>query len=331
MKELAVIISVLLLICGCAAEGGERPADWAGPVMELSEDSIDFGECFSAQQQTVEVTYRNTGKSNLIIKDVQAECGCSKPELSHRELPPGATGTLRVAFLPPHPGKIRKRIVFYTNDDHQPRTTLMLLAVGLGPATLEPRVVELDGTIDATGRRFPLRLQLPASKTIRKLSFETSNPWISVEQKGNPRGHAAEFELIVSAPPEPMKIRELVQVIVTAHDEARGEHTFALPRGLQVIGEVRPECFATPRVVHLKPQRNGEERRALLRLSADAPPIVSLDAREVAGARLRRRGDHEAELVVEGQGAPGRIFGAVTLALEGGARIEVPVHGWLLK
>ncbi|MCR9012858.1 DUF1573 domain-containing protein [Gabonibacter chumensis] len=63
-----------------------------------------------------EFTFKNEGDSPLIIRHVEASCGCTVPKWDKRPIPPGGTGSITVTFNPrSRPGNLLKKIVVYTN------------------------------------------------------------------------------------------------------------------------------------------------------------------------------------------------------------------------
>lgn len=74
-------------------DSANAPAiEWIGGTFQ------DLGKV--ADGQVVEVTYRfrNTGKSNLVIEDVTAGCGCTVPEKPAKPFAPGEEGEIKAKF-----------------------------------------------------------------------------------------------------------------------------------------------------------------------------------------------------------------------------------------
>lgn len=66
--------------------------EWIGGTFQ------DLGKVVDGQ--VVEVTYRfrNTGKTNLVIEDVTAGCGCTVPEKPAKPFAPGEEGEIKAKF-----------------------------------------------------------------------------------------------------------------------------------------------------------------------------------------------------------------------------------------
>ena len=59
--------------------------------------------------------FTNTGNAPLLIADVKASCGCTKPGWDKKPVMPGQSGTIRVNYNTMITGHFRKTIVVHTN------------------------------------------------------------------------------------------------------------------------------------------------------------------------------------------------------------------------
>ena len=77
----------------------------AAPATTLKADDMafkdpvhDFGSVQEGPDATCQFTFKNNGKEPIIIQKAQPSCGCTVPSFSSEPVPPGATGTIDVAF-----------------------------------------------------------------------------------------------------------------------------------------------------------------------------------------------------------------------------------------
>ena len=68
------------------------------PVLRFSDTAHDFGLMTAGEHVEHEFSFRNEGKSPLIIAGATSTCGCTVPEYSREPIPPGGSGTLKVTF-----------------------------------------------------------------------------------------------------------------------------------------------------------------------------------------------------------------------------------------
>jgi hypothetical protein len=115
MKRLLFFFSVSGLLLGCMSSdqrsdsnapsltAEERKAAMADSsnyttVEWLDGTSQDLGKVAEGQVVEVSFRFRNAGKTNLIIEDVTAGCGCTVPEKPGKPYAPGEEGVIKAKF-----------------------------------------------------------------------------------------------------------------------------------------------------------------------------------------------------------------------------------------
>ncbi|MFD0992938.1 DUF1573 domain-containing protein [Tenacibaculum geojense] len=86
------------------------------PVISFDKEEYNFGKV--AEGDVVETTFTltNTGKSNLVITNAKATCGCTVPTWPKEPIAPGETGEIAVKFnTAGKPNKQSKTVTLYTN------------------------------------------------------------------------------------------------------------------------------------------------------------------------------------------------------------------------
>lgn len=68
------------------------------PVMTFTEMEHDFGDIKPGAVVKHTFTFKNTGKSPLIISSASATCGCTTPDWTKEPVAPGAEGKIDVQF-----------------------------------------------------------------------------------------------------------------------------------------------------------------------------------------------------------------------------------------
>ena len=97
------------------------------PIIKFDFDTYDFGEVTDGEIVEVNYTFKNTGKSNLIIYDASASCGCTVPEYpKDEEIKPGETGVIKARFdSSGQTGKQVKSITLTTNTKNSKKIIRM--------------------------------------------------------------------------------------------------------------------------------------------------------------------------------------------------------------
>ena len=93
-----------------------------GPEMTFSEKSFDFGTIKEADGPVTHTfEFTNTGDEPLVIVNVNASCGCTRPEHSKEPIMPGKKGKIKVTFNPAgRPGEFNKEVKVRTNGSKRP-------------------------------------------------------------------------------------------------------------------------------------------------------------------------------------------------------------------
>ena len=130
MRRVLSLLSFLLLAVAVSAQK---------PVIDFETETHDFGEI---QEKDGPVTfifkYKNSGKTPLVLNNVQASCGCTTPEWTRTPIKPGADGSIKVTFDPANrPGTFNKTITVQSNADKSTKTLRISGKVLQRPKTLE--------------------------------------------------------------------------------------------------------------------------------------------------------------------------------------------------
>jgi len=88
------------------------------PIITFEEDDFNFGMILAGEKVTHTYKFQNTGKRDLILANVSAECGCTVPKKFSREpIKAGETGEVFIEFDSTDKlGPINKKITVVTNS-----------------------------------------------------------------------------------------------------------------------------------------------------------------------------------------------------------------------
>ena len=89
------------------------------PKITFDFDTYNYGEVVDGDVVEVDFNFTNTGKSDLIIFDASASCGCTVPEYpKNKNIKPGEGGNIKVMFdTSDKPGKQAISVTLSTNTD----------------------------------------------------------------------------------------------------------------------------------------------------------------------------------------------------------------------
>ena len=111
------------------------------PILKFDFDTYDFGEVTDGEIVEVDYIFKNIGKSNLIIFDASASCGCTVPEYPKNvPIPPGGTGELLVSFNSSgNPNMQQKTVTISANTDSGRETVRIMAMVTPDPVRQKAR------------------------------------------------------------------------------------------------------------------------------------------------------------------------------------------------
>ena len=110
MRKLFIAILCTTMLVSCKDKNGGITTDIINnpkgtgdpdylPIMTFDEERIDFGTIKEGDKVTKVFKFTNTGKSNLVISNVSATCGCTVPNNWPKEpIEPGDKGQIEVTF-----------------------------------------------------------------------------------------------------------------------------------------------------------------------------------------------------------------------------------------
>lgn len=94
------------------------------PVIEFVKDLHDFGKVIEGEKVSFGFRFKNTGKTDLVIAQVNSSCGCTVPGFPKTPIKPGEENVISVMFdSAGRKGVQNKTITVVTNC--QPSNTVL--------------------------------------------------------------------------------------------------------------------------------------------------------------------------------------------------------------
>jgi hypothetical protein len=101
------------------------------PVFKIASTTYDLGKIKGSTQNEVEFKFTNEGKSDLLLRNIRATCGCTAIQQGNQGvgIKPGESSSIKAVFNSgSYKGKVTKAIYVYTNDPKNSEVVLMLNA-----------------------------------------------------------------------------------------------------------------------------------------------------------------------------------------------------------
>jgi len=113
MKKLLVIAFLATVVGTTYAQ--QVPAKSAFAAFTWDSSSHDFGKIKQGTPVTHEFKFTNTGKTPMIITNVQASCGCTTPSWTKEEVMPGGSGFIKATYNAAAVGAFNKTVTVTAN------------------------------------------------------------------------------------------------------------------------------------------------------------------------------------------------------------------------
>lgn len=104
MKTILSIVAVLFISITMNAQ-----------EFKFETETIDYGSVEKGSEGLRVFEFTNVGDAPLIIKRVQATCGCTVPKTDGKPIMPGQKGKIEVSYDTKRPGRFAKAINVYSN------------------------------------------------------------------------------------------------------------------------------------------------------------------------------------------------------------------------
>ncbi len=115
-----------------------------GPNITFEFDEFDFGEIWDNKPVDCTFPFINHGNKTLVIRDMKAGCGCTKPVADKKILQPGERSIIRVRFDPKGKSKKQdKKVTIFSNDSLEPEKTFWIRSYVKPIVDVNPKFVQL--------------------------------------------------------------------------------------------------------------------------------------------------------------------------------------------
>jgi len=97
------------------------------PAFDIENTNFDFGEIKQREKADIVFEFKNSGKSDLIIRKVRSSCGCTTVTPANTTIKPGESSNIKAVFdAGVRKGKQHKVITVITNDPKKSQINLVV-------------------------------------------------------------------------------------------------------------------------------------------------------------------------------------------------------------
>jgi hypothetical protein len=117
----SLFIASAIMSLGCSQTPSPAPAaDADAPVITFETTEHDFGTIEQGSDATFVFEFKNTGKSDLIISNAQASCGCTTPNWTKEPVAKKKKGLVTVKYNTGNISSFSKTVTVYSNASNSP-------------------------------------------------------------------------------------------------------------------------------------------------------------------------------------------------------------------
>ena len=117
MKKLSSLLFVAAMAFTMNAQTNVSIASATPDILSMKESAFEFGTIPQGKPVFHFFEVTNTGKTPMVISNVQTSCGCTTPEWSKEPIAPGATTKIRVGYNAAAEGHFEKFITIMYNQN----------------------------------------------------------------------------------------------------------------------------------------------------------------------------------------------------------------------
>jgi hypothetical protein len=125
MRNLFILLLAFTLVQTASAQVSSDKK----PDIFFTETAHDFGQITDAAPVRWDFTFFNSGKAALLLKNVQASCGCTTPTWPKQPIMPGDSAKITAEFNPRgYAGQsFQKTVTVTTNIDNNGQDKIIIL------------------------------------------------------------------------------------------------------------------------------------------------------------------------------------------------------------
>jgi len=143
-RIMALIVTVIVLFSLTFCTNNQQPqAKNEAPPEQIDEtelpqfkfetESHDFGDILEGEKVSFTYKFTNVGKSDLVISQAKASCGCTVPKWSRKPIEPEMQGEIEVVFDSSNRnGTQYKEVTLFANT--QPNKVVLSFKANIKPA-----------------------------------------------------------------------------------------------------------------------------------------------------------------------------------------------------
>lgn len=257
------------------AGGEQQPAaatTEGQPKLELSTEEWDFGQVWSGEPATTEITIRNAGNAPLTITRVKTSCGCTAAKPSKDVLQPGETDVIKLSYnTKKNKEDVHQTVAISTNDPVRPVVSVVVKGTVKFPYTASPAALAFGRLTYDSEESKEMQIEITYDKPLDlKLKDEPGEQPYNLKLEEVEKGR--KYKLLATTKPPLKRGAARMNAVLETGDEQVPEIV------ISVSGFVQPRVQVSPSRLYVPASMSREQERPI-RITYDSrKPLKILEA-----------------------------------------------------
>lgn len=176
----------------------------AQPTIEIKEGKVfDFGSIFRGTVVDHTVTIRNSGTQRLVLKGIEASCGCTGTIVATQEIKPGESAALAITFNSRNfTGHVEKTVTVNSNAANEPRLVIRFTAIVIDEIRLAPAHLWFRNATIGSTTKLALNVKNNSSIPLRLTAWRCQLAGFTVILPGEPIAPGDSADVIAEFTPK---------------------------------------------------------------------------------------------------------------------------------
>ncbi len=172
-------------------------------IVVVQGTTFDYGKVEEGASVTRTLTLKNIGTDSLLISNVSTSCGCTVAKLSEKDLAPGDSSALTIAFYTKDVvgTSVRRQVFVRSNDSTQSTVTITMVATILHFIDTDPHYINFGEVHRGSTVTRSVVLRNMRDTAVKLLSVSTGDAQVAGRLAAGSLGSHGETRLLVSLTP----------------------------------------------------------------------------------------------------------------------------------
>jgi len=250
-----------------------------GPKIHFANTLYDFGRARAGDPVKYTYVFTNTGDADLILTNVQPQCGCTTAGQWSRQVAPGMTGSIPIQFnTAAYSSAVFKQITVTCNDKSQSVLFLQLKGTVFKPLDVQPQMAVVNLSADAERGSATVTITNNTADPLMLWAAESNNKSFSAQLKTNAPGKGYQLTISVEPPLAPPSMQAMVTMKTSwTNQPVLNVSVYASVQQVVSVIPARitlpPAPLAAPHTPSVTIQNNSTNLLSLTEATVNAPGV----------------------------------------------------------